>query len=292
MIFKFSPIWVPKPWGGESWLMSAVQGRETIVSHGDYIGCSLSELVAIHGASLIGERVYARYGEKFPLLLKIIDARRDLSIQVHPDDATARRLEADDACGKTEMWYVADAGSGARLLAGLKPCVTEEQYARVAGSSGILDLLETHEVHKGDSFFLPPGCVHAIGAGCRIVEIQQSSDITYRIYDYGRKRQLHLNKARQAVAFPPVGNCRVLDDKSEQRANLAHCNAFVVDRCSFSVKSEIRGFDGAFAMVTLLEGSCMLGDTTLSSGESALVSPEGAMLTPITKRVDLLLASV
>lgn len=292
MIFKFSPIWVPKPWGGESWLMSAVKGRETMVSHGRYIGRSLSELLKMHGPDLVGRRVYSRYGTDFPLLLKIIDARQDLSVQVHPDDTTARRLEGDGARGKTEMWYVEEARPGAHLLSGLKPGTTVDEYDRVAGTSAIVDVLTDYEVSTDDAFFLPAGCVHAIGAGCRIVEIQQSSDITYRIYDYGRPRPLHLKEARQAVVFPPVGNCKISEDLSRERANLALCDAFVVDRCTFTQRSEVKGFDGAFAIVTVLHGSCMLGDTTLSSGESALVSPEGASLLPLTVRVDVILASV
>lgn len=291
MIYKFEPIWVPKPWGGESWLISAVADRLSVVAEGPEAGLTLPQLIERHGPELLGERVHAESDGQFPLLLKIIDAREDLSVQVHPNDAAAARLEGIGSKGKTEMWYAESAAPGASLLSGLRPGVTRQQYLEAEGSDGIMELLNRYEVHTDDVFFLPAGRIHAIGAGCRMVEIQQSSDITYRIYDYGRRRELHLEKARQAITWPPRGDYRVPMDHSAERTNLVICNSFVVDRHILTSPAHVKGVDGSFSILTMLSGEARADEMHLSAGESALLGPDGADIAPLSTKAVFLLTS-
>lgn len=197
-------------WGTESWEVSAVPGNESIIADGQLAGRTLSMAVQLWGEQLLGRKGMEQGGGTFPLLTKIIDAKQDLSIQVHPGETLAQRRH--HCHGKTEMWFVLDAQPGASLLAGFsKPLPREEYAARVADGS-IVHYLARHEVHPGDVFFIPAGRVHAICGGVRLCEIQQSSDITYRLYDYhrlgldGQPRQLHVEEALDAIDF------RVLPD--------------------------------------------------------------------------------
>ena len=291
MIFKFEPIWVPKPWGGESWLISAVGDRLSVVAEGDDAGLTLPQLIERYGASLVGERIYHEFNGKFPLLLKIIVADEDLSVQVHPNDAAASRLEGLGAKGKTEMWYATETAPGPTILSGLRPGVTRQQYLEAEGTDTIMELLNRYDVHEDDVFFLPAGRVHAIGAGCRMIEIQQSSDITYRIYDYGRPRELHLEKAREAITWPPRGDYRVPMDHTAERTNLVVCNSFVVDRYILTEPTRVRGVDGSFSILTMLSGEVDADGVNVRAGESVLVSPEGAFITPLCGKAIILLTS-
>lgn len=291
MIFKFEPIWVPKPWGGESWLISAVGDRLSVVAEGDDAGLTLPQLIERYGASLVGERIYHEFNGKFPLLLKIIVADEDLSVQVHPNDAAASRLEGLGAKGKTEMWYATETDPGSTILSGLRPGVTRQQYLEAEGTDTIMELLNRYDVHEDDVFFLPAGRVHAIGAGCRMIEIQQSSDITYRIYDYGRPRELHLEKAREAITWPPRGDYRVPMDHTAERTNLVVCNSFVVDRYILTEPTRVRGVDGSFSIMTMLSGEVDADGVNVRAGESVLVSPEGAFITPLCGKAIILLTS-
>lgn len=291
MIFKFEPIWVPKPWGGESWLISAVGDRLSVVAEGDDAGLTLPQLIERYGASLVGERIYHEFNGKFPLLLKIIVADEDLSVQVHPNDAAASRLEGLGAKGKTEMWYATETAPGSTILSGLRPGVTRQQYLEAEGTDAIMELLNRYDVHEDDVFFLPAGRVHAIGAGCRMIEIQQSSDITYRIYDYGRPRELHLEKAREAITWPPRGDYRVPMDHTAERTNLVVCNSFVVDRYILTEPTRVRGVDGSFSILTMLSGEVDADGVNVRAGESVLVSPEGAFITPLCGKAIILLTS-
>ena len=226
-MYKFQPILKSTIWGGEkivpykhiasdqkqvgeSWELSGVKGNESVVAGGPEAGTTLPGLIARHGAALLGKANAARFGQEFPLLIKFIDARQDLSIQVHPNDALA--WERHKSKGKTEMWYVVDADKGARLRSGFAKQVTPAQYEASVADNTITDLLAEYEIHPGDLFFLPAGRVHSIGAGAFIAEIQQTSDITYRIYDFGRTdadgrmRELHTELAKDAIDY------RVLDD--------------------------------------------------------------------------------
>lgn len=190
---------------GESWELSHVEGNYSIVDNGEQEGRSLDELIRTHGKALLGEKVMERFGGTFPLLIKFIDARDDLSIQVHPDDELAKKRH--NSFGKTEMWYVIDAAEGASLYSGFSQQIDADEYVKRVENNTIMDVLQRYEVAPGDVFFLPAGRVHAIGAGCFIAEIQQTSNITYRIYDYDRRdangngRELHTELAKDAIDY-------------------------------------------------------------------------------------------
>ena len=190
---------------GESWEISAVSGKESVVANGRLRGQKLTELVETYGADLLGERVVDMYGLKFPLLIKFIDAERDLSIQVHPDDQLAKQRH--QSLGKTEMWFVMKAEEGAYLYSGFKSPISKYEYEKRVEDGSICEVLQRHEVKQGDVFFIPAGRIHAIGGGLMIAEIQESSDITYRIFDYnrpgldGKPRELHTELAKDAIDY-------------------------------------------------------------------------------------------
>lgn len=196
--FTFKPILKKVIWGGsdicpfkgitpvengvgESWELSHVEGNYSIVDNGELEGKSLDELIRSYGKELLGKKVMERFGTTFPLLIKFIDARDNLSIQVHPDDELAKKRH--NSFGKTEMWYVIKAEKGAGLYSGFSEQIDAEEYVKRVENNTIMDVLQRYDVNEGDVFFLPAGRVHAIGAGCFIAEIQQTSNITYRIYD-------------------------------------------------------------------------------------------------------------
>ena len=221
-LFKFEPLLKQTIWGGdkivtfkhlesdldsvgESWEISGVPGDESVVANGEYKGKTLNEVLAEMKDKLVGADNYKRFGDRFPLLIKFIDARQDLSIQVHPDDETAHRQ--GKPMGKTEMWYVMDSDENASLKVGLKKKITPEEYAQMVEDATICDALGNYKVKSGDCFFIPAGRIHAICSGSFIAEIQQTSDVTYRIYDYKRKdkngnyRQLHTKEAAEAIDY-------------------------------------------------------------------------------------------
>ena len=211
-IIPFKQLNVEQENVGESWEISGVKGNETIVADGEYKGRSLNELVAELKGQLVGEANYERFGNEFPLLIKFIDARQDLSIQVHPTDEIAHRQGKDR--GKTEMWYIMPSDADATLLCGLKKEITPEQYAEMVANDTIVDAIARYDVKEGDCFFLPAGRIHAIGTGCFLAEIQQTSDVTYRIYDFKRKdkdgnyRQLHTKEAAESINYTVESNYR------------------------------------------------------------------------------------
>ena len=190
---------------GESWELSDVEGDTSIVSNGALQGMSLKELLSNYGADLVGTKVYGQFGNKFPLLIKFIDAKEDLSIQLHPNDALAKQRH--NSFGKTEMWYVMQAEKEAKLIVDFKSGVTVESYLEHLGSKKLPEILHFERVEKGDTYFIEVGRVHAIGAGVLLAEIQQTSDITYRIYDWdrvdakGNSRELHTDLAIDAIDF-------------------------------------------------------------------------------------------
>ena len=219
---KFQPLLKQTLWGGdkivtfkhldsqlenvgESWEISGVKDNETIVKEGPLKGKSLNEVVAELKDRLVGKENYQRFGDEFPLLIKFIDARQDLSIQVHPNDEIAHKQGKPR--GKTEMWYLMESEPGARLYSGLKKQITPDQYKEMVDNDTICDALAQYEVKEGDCFFLPAGRIHAIGPGCFLAEIQQTSDVTYRIYDYKRKdkngnyRELHTKLAAESINY-------------------------------------------------------------------------------------------
>ena len=205
-IIPFKHLDSTQPNVGESWEISDVPGDESVVAYGPDAGKNLTQMVSRYKGALVGEANYTRFGGKFPLLIKFIDARDDLSIQVHPDDELAMRRH--NSMGKTEMWYVIDnAGGRAHLRSGLSRGITPEQYEQMIADNTICDALADYAVRPGDVFFLPAGRIHSIGAGCFIAEIQQTSNITYRIYDFNRKdkngntRELHTELSKEAIDY-------------------------------------------------------------------------------------------
>lgn len=187
---------------GESWELSHVEGNYSIVDNGALEGKTLDELIRTYGKQLLGEKVVEQFGSTFPLLIKFIDARDDLSIQVHPDDELAKKRH--NSFGKTEMWYVINATKGAGLYSGFSKQIDADEYVKRVEDNTIMDVLQRYEVNPGDVFFLPAGRVHAIGAGCFIAEIQQTSNITYRIYDYDRKGP---GRKRARIAYRTGKGC-------------------------------------------------------------------------------------
>ena len=221
-MYRFKPLLKQTLWGGdriipfkhldtqmesvgESWEISGVEGNETIVAEGEHKGKSLNALVSELKGQLVGEENYKRFGNEFPLLIKFIDAQKDLSIQVHPDDETA--LRQGKPHGKTEMWYCLGSQASPILYNGLRKQITPEEYKAMVENDTITDAIASYEVHEGDVFFIPGGRIHAIGAGCFVLEIQQTSDVTYRIYDYKRKdkdgnyRELHTKEAAESIDY-------------------------------------------------------------------------------------------
>lgn len=190
---------------GESWELSAVDGDESVVASGTHKGLTLTQLVEKYGANLLGKRNFERFGTRFPLLIKFIDAREDLSVQVHPDDDLARKRGFEN--GKTEMWYVLDARAKATLISGFTAPVNPLDYRGMVADGTFTGVLRRSPINKGDVFFIPAGRVHAIGAGAFLAEIQQTSNVTYRIYDYhrkgadGKERELHTDEAYAAIDF-------------------------------------------------------------------------------------------
>lgn len=229
LLFKFQPLLKQTLWGGdkivafkklsselknvgESWEISGVKDNETVVSEGPMKGKPLNQLVTEMKESLVGKDNYQRFGNEFPLLIKFIDARQDLSIQVHPTDEIAHRQ--GKTRGKTEMWYALPSDPQARLYCGLKKQITPEEYKEMVEEDTICDALAQYDVREDDVFFLPAGRIHAIGAGCFVAEIQQTSDVTYRIYDFKRKdkdgnyRQLHTKEAAESINYTVEKNYR------------------------------------------------------------------------------------
>ena len=211
-MYKFKPLLKQALWGEERWEISGVPGNETVVAEGPMAGHTLNELVNRQKAMLVGQENYERFGDEFPLLIKFIDAHRDLSIQVHPNDEVAHRH--GKPCGKTEMWFVLQSEPGAQLYNGLKQQLTPEQYMQMVENDTITDALARYEVKENDVFFIPAGRIHSIGAGCFVAEIQQTSDVTYRIYDFKRRdkdgnfRQLHTKEAAESIDYTVLPDYR------------------------------------------------------------------------------------
>ncbi len=296
---KFRPILKPVIWGGEkiapykgiatdrhdigeSWELSGVAGDESVVAAGEYAGMRLPELIARFKGGLVGEKVYAAHGTEFPLLIKFIDARQDLSIQVHPNDALSKARHAKN--GKTEMWYVVGADEGAHLLSGFSKRVTPEQYAASVANNTITDLLADYPVAPGDLFFLPAGRIHAIGAGSFVAEIQQTSDVTYRIYDYGRTgadgkpRELHTELAKEAIDYTVQPDYRThYEPRKNAETPLVTCPYFTTSLYDLDapVEKDLVSLD-SFLIVICIGGSGTLVDsegneTPLRQGETVLV---------------------
>ena len=298
-LFKFEPLLKQTIWGGnkivafkhiqsdmenvgESWEVSGVPGDESVVANGECKGKTLNEVLAEMKQKLVGEENYKRFGDRFPLLIKFIDARQDLSIQVHPDDETAHRQ--GKAMGKTEMWYVMDSDEDASLKVGLKKKITPEEYARMVEDDTICDALGNYKVKSGDCFFIPAGRIHAICSGSFIAEIQQTSDVTYRIYDYKRKdkngnyRELHTKEAAEAIDYTVLDDYRTeYTPVKNEATQLVSCPLFTtaVYDLTEPMTLDYSELDSFVILIAVKgEGSILTssGDTyTFREGESVLL---------------------
>ena len=267
---------------GESWEISGVPGNETVVANGAYAGKKLNDVVAILKEKLVGKDNYERFGNEFPLLIKFIDARQDLSIQVHPTDEIAKRQGKER--GKTEMWYLLDSDKDATLLCGLKQQITPSQYAEMVANDTIVDAIARYNVKEGDCFFLPAGRIHAIGTGCFLAEIQQTSDVTYRIYDFKRKdkdgnyRELHTKQAAECIDYNVSKNYRTeYTPAKNQGVSLVQCPYFctAVYDLNESMTLDYSELD-SFVILIGLKGEAKITDNegntvSFQAGESILV---------------------
>ncbi|MFT5942790.1 MAG: mannose-6-phosphate isomerase [Sediminicola sp.] len=237
---KFHPILKERLWGGtklkgvlgkfidsditgESWELSTVKGDVSVVSNGELAGTSLQELINSYSEELLGKGVTNRFGKEFPILIKFIDAKQDLSIQLHPSDELAKKRH--DSFGKTEMWYIMDADKDANLIVGFNKEVNKEEYSQSLENDTLLDLMNYETVQEGDTFFINTGKIHAIGAGVLLAEIQQTSDVTYRVFDFNRKdkdgnfRELHTEMALDAIDYEMKDDFKVAYPKEMDTVN-------------------------------------------------------------------------
>ena len=296
---KFKPILKQTIWGGdklayksndpkvkesigESWEISGVQDNISVVSEGALEGNSLQELTEIYMGDLVGDKIYEKFGIEFPLLIKYIDARDNLSIQVHPDDATAKARH--NAYGKTEMWYLVGADRDAELIMGFNKDTDKSENLTALHNHTLPVLLNTEKVEKGDCFFIPAGTVHAICKGCYIAEIQQTSDITYRIYDYDRRdkngnpRELHTELATDVINFCEQKQHSIHYHQHENHTEeLVSCNYFTTNYLKFDKEVEKDYIElDSFVIYMCLEGNFTLVydvDKTVkvNKGETILV---------------------
>jgi mannose-6-phosphate isomerase len=249
---------------GESWEVSAVPSSMSVVKNGPLAGRNLAELTSEYGELMLGKAVAAKYGDKFPILIKYIDAAKDLSIQVHPDDALAKARH--NCFGKTEMWYIMKAEPGASLYSGFKQHISKDEYAKRIADGTICDVLQKHEVKSGDVFFIPAGRVHAICGGIMVAEIQQSSNITYRIFDYnrmgldGKPRQLHTEEAVDAIDYSVHDDYRThYERKINKPVPLVETSFFIVKLLEVdrSFHRKLYKYD-SFIAYMCLEGDCTI----------------------------------
>ncbi|MBP3688691.1 MAG: cupin domain-containing protein [Bacteroidaceae bacterium] len=270
-------------WGTEDWAVSGIEGSESVVENGTWANYSLNDVISRRPAEILGKKTARDYNGKLPLLAKIIDASQDLSIQVHPDNEMAERVH--HKMGKSEMWYILDAEPGAFLYAGLKKHITPEEYRQRVQDGTICEVLCRHYVSKGDVFYLPAGRIHAICGGIRLAEIQQSSDLTYRIYDYnrpgldGKLRELHTDLASQAIDYTVYPEYRTESrNESYTASELLNTPFFSVNivETAFRYRRDMIKYD-SFVILVNLAGDCKVtvrstGDVIpLAAGASCLI---------------------
>ncbi|CAM2839660.1 mannose-6-phosphate isomerase, type 1 [Flavobacterium succinicans] len=253
---------ISSPITGESWELSTVTGDVSVVSNGAFQGRSLTELIEQQPEAILGTKVFQQFGTQFPLLFKYLDAREDLSIQVHPNDALAK--ERHNSFGKTEMWYVMQADPKSRLIVGFKEDSSPAEYVEKLDKSELLSILDTKEVQKGDVFFLETGTVHAIGAGLVIAEIQQTSDITYRLYDFDRKdaagntRELHVDLALEAINYQKVDTQQSYTKIKNESNVMVDCPYFTTNLIPLEGQVEVNKNGTSFTVYMVVEGSCSI----------------------------------
>lgn len=296
---KFIPIILDKMWGGsklknillkptdsdkagESWEISGVEGNISIVANGFLEGNELNELIEVYMGDLVGERIFRKFGTQFPLLIKYIDANEALSIQVHPNDELA--MKRHNSFGKTEMWYVMQADKEAELIVGFNREIDSQTYLKNLRDKTLTSILNKEKVKEGDVLFLPAGRVHAIGAGILLAEIQQTSDVTYRIYDFdrcdsdGKPRELHTDLALDAIDYTCHSNFKT-DYKGQinEPSEIVNCPYFTTNLINLNkpFQHNIENLD-CFVIYMCLDGACKIKyhekDTIgLKKGESVLI---------------------
>jgi mannose-6-phosphate isomerase len=272
---QFEPILKERIWGGEklktilnkpivskitgeSWELSTVEGDVSIVVDGELKGKSLMDLIDEMPNEILGTKVYERFGEQFPLLFKYLDAREDLSIQVHPNDKLAK--ERHNSFGKTEMWFVTQADADARIIVGFKENSSKEEYLQHLNDKTLVSILDDVKAKAGDVFFLETGTVHAIGAGLVVAEIQQTSDITYRLYDFDRKdaqgntRELHVDLALDAINYNKVDTRKKYETKANTSNVVVDCPYFTTNFIPLENKVEVSKSGETFTVYMCIEG--------------------------------------
>lgn len=295
---KFEPILKEKIWGGEklmnllskkshrkdigeSWEISDVKGDTSAVANGNLKGIDLKQLIANYKGDLVGDKIYEVFGENFPLLIKFIDAKEALSIQLHPNDELAK--ERHSSFGKTEMWYVLQADENANLIVGFKEKVTKEEYLQHLENNSLLDILNVDAISEGDVYFIPTGRVHAIGAGVLLAEIQQTSDVTYRIYDWERKdaegksRDLHTNEALEALDYTIQDSYKTTYQKKENSTSeIISCPYFTTNILPIKKTIKVNHSDkDSFVIYMCVKGAVTFNhngnEEILNFGETLLV---------------------
>jgi mannose-6-phosphate isomerase len=294
---KFHPILKEKIWGGtklktilnkksdapnvgESWEISDVNNDTSIVSNGELKGSTLKQILSSYQEELIGKKNFKVFGEQFPLLIKFIDAKEDLSIQLHPNDELAAKRH--NSFGKTEMWYVMQADEGANLIVGFNQKVTSELYLKHLKDKTLPEILNFEKVTEGDAYFIEVGRVHAIGAGVMLAEIQQTSDITYRVYDWDRKddngnvRELHNNLAIDAIDFGMDDNFRLSYNEEENHSNkIVVCPYFTTNIIKLTKTISKENTFDSFIIYICVEGAAdIIMDNfseTIIKGETILI---------------------
>ena len=293
----FDPIYKEKIWGGnkintvlekdfgnidncgESWELSGVEGDESVVSNGDLKGQSLPELINTFKGKLVGESVFERFGNEFPLLIKFLDAQQDLSIQVHPDDLLAK--EKHNGFGKTEMWYILDADEGSHVISGFNTELTKKEFSEKINSGNLESVLNYEKAAPGDVFFIPAGRIHTTGKGLLLAEVQQTSDTTYRVYDFdridkkGNKRDLHIEDALEALDFKVQESYRTEYENSDE-VNLVTCPYFSTSRIRVS-DNLVRDYSNNDSFVILMNVGTQItlkvdgADYNISKGQTFLI---------------------
>lgn len=312
---KFNPILKERLWGGsklgdifgkpienditgESWELSTVKGDVSVVSNGDLAGSSLQNLIDSNANELLGNSVVSRFGKEFPILIKFIDAKQDLSIQLHPNDQLAK--ERHNSFGKTEMWYIMDADEDASLIVGFNKSVTKKEYQKSIEDNTLLDLLNYEKVKEGDTFFINTGKIHAIGAGVVLAEIQQTSDVTYRVFDFNRKdkegnyRELHTEMALDAMDYEKKDDFIVNYDKRNDVVNaMVDCPYFKTNYINLTadLSQDVTNRD-SFTIYMCVSGSATVandfGEASVKKGETVLLPASSKKISIKTTGVTLL----
>lgn len=312
---KFRPILKERLWGGtklkdvlnkpiksditgESWELSGVKGDISQVANGDLEGTSLQDLLDDRAEALMGKSVVDRFGKEFPILIKFIDAKQDLSIQLHPNDELAKKRH--NSFGKTEMWYIMDADPGAKLIVGFNRDVEKTEYVKSIEEGTLTELMNYEEVDEGDTFFINTGKIHAIGAGVLLAEIQQTSDITYRVFDFNRRdkdgnlRELHTSLAIDAIDYEKKDDFKVDYPKQQDMVNpMVDCPYFRTNFMELSkpMKQDLSDRD-SFTIYMCVGGSATIhndwGSVPITKGETVLVAASSTYVEIDTQKTKLL----